>query len=112
MAAERRIADADDPGYLDPSGGIVTAPTPTVPTPAVTLRYFAAAREAAGTGREVARGATLAEVLAAACSRHGDRFAEVLSASRVWVNGEPGVPEAALGEGDEVAVLPPVSGGT
>lgn len=79
--------------------------------PAATLRYFAAAREAAGTGREPAEGATVAEVLAVARSRHGVRFAEVLAASRVWLNGEPVPPETALAEGDEVAVLPPVSGG-
>lgn len=80
--------------------------------PAVTLRYFAAAREAAGTGREVAEGATVAEVLALASARHGDRFAEVLAASRVWVNGEPVPAGSPLSDGDEVAVLPPVSGGT
>jgi sulfur-carrier protein len=79
--------------------------------PAVTLRFFAAAREAAGTGREDAEGATVADVLAAARSRHGDHFAEILAASRVWVNGEPVPLDASLDEGDEVAVLPPVSGG-
>lgn len=82
-----------------------------VPMPTVTLRYFAAAREAAGTGREAAQGDTVADVLALARSRHGQHFAEVLAASRVWVNGEPAQPDASLVEGDEVAVLPPVSGG-
>lgn len=80
--------------------------------PAVTLRYFAAAREAAGTGRELAEAATVGDVLAVAISRHGDHFAQVLAASRVWVNGEWVPPESPLTEGDEVAVLPPVSGGT
>ncbi len=37
----------------------------------------------------------------------------MLDGSRVWVNGdEPGAGDAtALEDGDEVAVLPPVSGG-
>lgn len=75
------------------------------------LRLFAAAREAAGTGRDDVAGATVAEVLAAARARYGDRFAAVLADSRVWVNGEPAFDEDPVGAGDEVAVLPPVSGG-
>ena len=76
------------------------------------LRLFAAAREAAGTGREDVPGATVAEVLAAATERHGERFAAVLADSRVWLNGEPVVGAEAVGPDDEVAVLPPVSGGS
>ena len=76
-----------------------------------TLRLFAAAREAAGTGRDVARGATVGEVLADARRRYGSAFGAVLDRSRVWVNGEPAVDETPVGDVDEVAVLPPVSGG-
>jgi molybdopterin converting factor small subunit len=36
---------------------------------------------------------------------------EVVGISKVWVNGEPSEPEAPVGPSDEVAVLPPVSGG-
>lgn len=75
------------------------------------IRLFAAAREAAGTGRDVLDGSTVAEVLRAAIDRYGDPFAEVLSSSRVWCNGEPADPEDRVGDLDEVAVLPPVSGG-
>ena len=75
------------------------------------LLLFAAAREAAGTGREDVEGATVGEVLAAACSRHGELFARVLASSKVWRNGEPTTPGEAVGAADEVAVLPPVSGG-
>ena len=75
------------------------------------LRLFAAAREAAGTGREVVAGGTVAEVLAGARARYGDAFAAVLAGSRVWVNGEPATEASPVGDGDEVAVLPPVSGG-
>ena len=76
-----------------------------------TLRLFAAAREAAGTGREEVDGITVAQVLAAARARHGARFAAVLDRSRVWLNGEPAHDDDAVTSGDEVAVLPPVSGG-
>lgn len=75
------------------------------------LRLFAAAREAAGTGRDEILGATVAEVLAAARERYGPPFETVLAASKVWVNGEPASDATAVGEADEVAVLPPVSGG-
>jgi molybdopterin converting factor small subunit len=75
------------------------------------VRYFAQAREAAGTSTEEVPGATVGEVLAAAVERHGDRLAAVLRSSAVWLDGEPcdlGDPVAA---GAELAVLPPVSGG-
>ena len=75
------------------------------------LRLFAAAREAAGTGREVVSGATVGEVLAAARARFGAEFAAVLAGSRVWRNGEPASDDTPVGDEDEVAVLPPVSGG-
>lgn len=75
------------------------------------LRLFAAAREAAGTASEDVAGATVEEVLAAARARHGDAFARVLESSRVWCNGTPADGDQAVGPDDEVAVLPPVSGG-
>jgi molybdopterin converting factor small subunit len=76
------------------------------------LRLFAAAREAAGTARDVVPGASVDEVLAAAVARYGDGFAAVLPTCRVWVNGESVAPDTAVSDDDEVAVLPPVSGGT
>ncbi len=54
---------------------------------------------------------SVAELLDAACSAFGARFAALLSTSAIWVNGEPATGERAIGPGDEVAVLPPVSGG-
>ena len=75
------------------------------------LRLFASARDAAGTGRDVVPGGTVAEVLAEARARYGDRFAAVLEDSRVWVNGDSVPEDTPVGDADEVAVLPPVSGG-
>lgn len=76
-----------------------------------TLRLFAQAREAAGTSVDDVPGATVAEVLDAAQSRYGTSFADVLGICRVWVNGEPVDLSTAVSAADEVAVLPPVSGG-
>lgn len=78
----------------------------------VTLLFFAAARQAAGVAKETATGATLAEVMDGARRRHGEAFAAVLEGCRVWVNGEPSGEDTPLHDGDEVAVLPPVSGGS
>lgn len=81
--------------------------------PAVRLRCFAAAREAAGTTEATFDAATLGDLLGQARERYGERFAAVLAAARIWVNGdEPADGDrTALALGDEVAVLPPVSGG-
>lgn len=76
-----------------------------------TLRLFAGAREAAGTDHETVDGATVGAVLDAAVARYGDSFAEVLASCKVWVNGDPAERDDAIDTGDEVAVLPPVSGG-
>ncbi len=76
-----------------------------------TIRYFAQAREAAGTSVEEVPEGTVAQVLAAAVERHGDRFAAVLGTAAVWLDGEPCAPTDPVAAGGEVAVLPPVSGG-
>ena len=75
------------------------------------LRLFASAREAAGTSRDVIPGSTVDEVLAEAARRYGPAFAEVVATSRVWCNGEPTTGDASVTDDDEIAVLPPVSGG-
>lgn len=75
------------------------------------VRLFASARDAAGVGSDVIDGDTVADVLASAQHRYGPRFSEVLTTCRVWVNGDDAAPETALGPDDELAVLPPVSGG-
>jgi len=75
------------------------------------VRLFASMREAAGRSHDELPGATVADVLDAAVARYGSDFEERLQQCRVWVNGEPVAADSPVADGDEVAVLPPVSGG-
>lgn len=75
------------------------------------LRLFAGAREAAGTGRDDVPGATVGDVIEAACTRYGAPFAQVVVHCQIWRNGEPSERTDPVSDTDEVAVLPPVSGG-
>lgn len=76
-----------------------------------TLRLFASVREAAGTRTASFDGATVGDVIALASEKYGSAFVELLPTCKVWVNGEPALPEDAVQASDEVALLPPVSGG-
>jgi molybdopterin converting factor small subunit len=78
----------------------------------VQIRLFASAREAAGTKSDTLPGATVGEVLAAAVAKYGDDFAGVLETAAVWCNGDAVARDHPVVESDEVAVLPPVSGGS
>jgi molybdopterin synthase sulfur carrier subunit len=77
----------------------------------VAIRLFASAREAAGVGTDDIPGVTVGEVLDAAADRYGEAFVAELAQCRVWRNGEPAERADAVASTDEVAVLPPVSGG-
>lgn len=56
-------------------------------------------------------GETVGDILDEAIRRFGDTFAAVLAGSKVWLNGSPADRTSVVSSGDEVAVLPPVSGG-
>jgi len=82
--------------------------------PTITLRYFAIIRETVGMESEqrvVADGTTAADV-AADLSARFPRIAGLLRTSPVMVNAAYADLEAPLAEGDEVAFIPPVAGGT
>jgi molybdopterin synthase sulfur carrier subunit len=75
---------------------------------------FAQAREAAGARHVEVEGATVAEVLAAADEQLGKAFARMRLACMIVVDDEV-VPREAFATrrpGAELAVLPPVSGGS
>jgi MoaE-MoaD fusion protein len=79
---------------------------------ALTILYFAAARDAAGTAREdlAAGPATVADLRRALAERH-PALARVLPRCRLAVNEEVAEDGDALPDGAEIAVIPPVSGG-
>jgi len=75
------------------------------------VRLFASLREEAGASRVEADGATVGDIVDALSARYGPRFARVAAVGTFVVNGEGAGREAAVSAGDEVALLPPVSGG-
>lgn len=78
----------------------------------VQIKAFASAREALGQREiwlELAPGATLSTAWRELCERH-PRLAG-LPLAGLAVNRTLAEPETALADGDEVAILPPVSGG-
>lgn len=83
-----------------------------------TIRYWAAARAAAGTAEEPYDAATLGEALEAARARHsgGPQFADVLDRCSFLVDGQPvGTRDPCtvpLADGGTVEVLPPFAGGS
>ncbi|MBX9394772.1 MoaD/ThiS family protein [Streptomyces sp. TRM72054] len=81
----------------------------------VTVRYWAAAKAAAGVAEESFDAATLAEALAAVRARHPGELARVLQRCSFLVDGDPvgtrGHETVRLAEGGTVEVLPPFAGG-
>jgi molybdopterin converting factor subunit 1 len=80
----------------------------------VTIKLFARLREIAGAGkleRELADGATVGDLLAALRAEF-PRLADVTARTITSVNQEFATPDRPLRDGDEVAIFPPVSGGT
>ena len=83
----------------------------------VTVRYWAAARAAAGVAEEHVQAADLAELLEEISRRHGhrDRFDDVIAYCSILVGETPvGAKEPAeisLAPGVSVEFLPPFAGG-
>ncbi len=75
------------------------------------VRLFAALREEAATSSVEAEGRTAGEVVDALSARFGERFAQIAAVGSIVVNGERAARDTPVAEGDELAILPPVSGG-
>lgn len=84
-------------------------------TGSVTVQYWAAAREAAGCASEQCQASTVAEALAIAAERHGDRLRTVLTRCSFLVDGAPvgrrDPATVAVRPGNVIEVLPPFAGG-
>ncbi|HEX2313628.1 MAG TPA: MoaD/ThiS family protein [Thermomonospora sp.] len=83
--------------------------------PKGTIRYWAAARAAAGVETEPYEAATLAEALANARGGRGSEFSRVVGRSSFLIDGDPvGTrphEDVELREGSVIEVLPPFAGG-
>ncbi|MGW0085460.1 MoaD/ThiS family protein [Streptomyces sp. NPDC003393] len=81
----------------------------------VTVRYWAAAKAAAGVAEEPYEAETLAEALEAVRERHPGELARVLLRCSFLIDGDPvGTRDhdtVRLTEGGTVEVLPPFAGG-
>jgi MoaD family protein len=75
------------------------------------VRMFASLRELAGGSDVEVDADDVAGVLAALSERLGPRFDAIMQAGSVVVNGERADARHPIGPNDEVALLPPVSGG-
>ena len=93
--------NAGNPGVSDPPTGLI--------------RYWAAAREAAGCAEEPYVAETLEQALAAATARHGAGLARVLARCAFVVDGTPvsrrNPATVRLAAGGTIEVLPPFAGG-
>lgn len=78
----------------------------------ITVRYFAAAAEAAGVEQEEVEATTAGELRAAVVGRHGEALDRVLDRCAVLAHGvRLDAPTTALTPGTVVDVLPPFAGG-
>ena len=77
----------------------------------VKVRLFAALRELAGASEVEAEGRSAGDVIDVLSSRYGERFTQIAAVGTVVVNGERASRSTPVAAGDEVALLPPVSGG-
>jgi MoaD family protein len=78
----------------------------------VKVRLFAALREIAESSEVEAEGTTAGEVADALSERFGDRFGQIAAVGSLVVNGERASRSTPVDAGDEIALLPPVSGGS
>ena len=80
----------------------------------IRVRLFAALREVAGTSRvevEDSAAPDVGALLDHLAGRYGSEFRRIVEVGTAVVDGETAARDRRLQPGDEVALLPPVSGG-
>ncbi len=77
----------------------------------VTVRYWAAAKAAAGVAEESLDAGTVADLLGQAGAAHGAELDRVLRRCSVLVDGRRAKPDHGLSDGAVVELLPPFAGG-
>ncbi|MDE0171689.1 MAG: MoaD/ThiS family protein [bacterium] len=75
------------------------------------VRLFANLREIAGASQVDIAGDTVGDVVSALVARYGREFERRLDTARIWKNGSEGAHDDPVTDGDELALIPPVSGG-
>jgi MoaD family protein len=75
------------------------------------VRLFANLREIAGSSQVDIEGDTVGAVVDALGDRFGPEFRRHMQTARLWKNGNEGSSEDPVHDDDELAVIPPVSGG-
>lgn len=77
----------------------------------VRLLLFGPAAEYAGRRSDDIDGGTVEELVRTAVARYGAPFSDLLPTCRIWVNGEESARGRPVDTDDEVAIIPPMSGG-
>lgn len=77
----------------------------------VSVLLFARAGDIAKTKIHKTNPGSVADLIAELSITYGEEMSELLKVSRVWINGDPTTADQRYEETDEVAVIPPVSGG-
>jgi sulfur-carrier protein len=99
-ASGAKAGDVSGPG----SGGLSGAEV------AVTIRYWASARAAAGCDSESLSGHDVGDLLAAAAAAHAG-LGVILAVSTILLDGRPASASETLPQGATLEVLPPFAGG-
>lgn len=93
-----------------PAAGRVATDDDSAATGTVTVRYWAAAKAAAGVATEDRAAGTVGAVLAAARADHRD-LGPVLAVASVLLDGRPTRDDDEVAPGSTLEVLPPFAGG-